>query len=166
MKFPLFLKRIRNYKYLKISKTIFLLGMIILLLTVGVDHPSKKGQANIPIIKTIWGDSTQRYEGLNYQDLPEFEHYNFLITTSDNSKENIEKIARKIKEEECRKKCNIVIWDDRKAYDLDKERSTQSSESMIEEWDKANQGYIAEHLIGILEYRNEKFSYYPLKRYR
>ena len=115
-----------------------------------------------------------------------FENLNVLIKVNSYKKEDIEKIAFKIKDEYADfapDNCNLDLWDDKKAYELYLEQQkyyTDSFDQLMEEfertrkpigerhqqlkekWDKKNYPFIADHNVGSIMLGNV-FSYYQLQ---
>lgn len=68
----------------------------------------------------------------------------------------------------CKKKCNISLYDDKKAYDLDTEYTNKmlSYDVTVEEreaWKKKNTVFLADHLVATAGYSFGPYSEYPLK---
>lgn len=104
------------------------------------------------------------YEKLSYKDNGNVENFSYLYTGSDKSKENLEKISREIKSKECKKQCNISLFDDKKAFELDQNYSKLTSQAEINSWKEKNYVFVAEHLLGYLEFEGDgTFIYFPYK---
>lgn len=133
------------------------------------------------IIEILKHDKNEARESEN-----NFENLYVLIKVNSYKKEDIEKIAFKIKDEYADfapNNCNLDLWDDKKAYELYLEQQkyyTDSFDELMEEfkrtrkpigekhqqlkekWDKKNYPFIADHNIGSIMLGNV-FAYYQLQ---
>ena len=109
------------------------------------------------------------YEKLKYEDVGNVENLAFLYTGTDKSKEYLENIAKEIKSNECKKPCNVDLYDDKSAFDLQQQYdqmmgSFDTKQSELDSWKKKNYVFVADHLLGYLEFSDEAyFNYYPYK---
>lgn len=109
------------------------------------------------------------YERLSYKDAGNVENLAFLYTGTDKSKEYLENIAKEIKSNECKKPCNVELYDDKSAFDLQQQYdqmmgSFDTKQSELDSWKKKNYVFVADHLLGYLEFSNEGyFNYYPYR---
>lgn len=101
------------------------------------------------------------YETVDRQDSQTTENHYYLLKTSDLSEENIQRIARQIKQKECKKQCNLFLYDDEQAAQLDMAYNQLTTSEAMTDWKESNYVYVAEHNIG--QVINDEFSYYPLK---
>lgn len=108
-------------------------------------------------------EAKPQYEKVNYENNPTVENFWYLYSGADKTKETIEKIAKEIKEKECKKPCNISIYDDKKAVDLDLEYQKTRDMAEATNWKEKNYVFVADHLLGFQEFGTDTFAYYPYK---
>jgi hypothetical protein len=103
------------------------------------------------------------------------QNFYFLISTIDTSKSGLTEIARVLKEQNCKIKCNIDMYDDKRAYLLSMEKDSidicwnmQLSQNEItlkqykekfDEWNAKNYCYLANHHLGRFTYDNYFWPY-------
>ncbi len=148
------------------------------------DGNKKSPDANditFKIIEILKHDKNEARESEN-----NFENLYVLVKVSSYKKEDIEKIAFKIKDDYADfapNNCNLDLWDDKKAYELYLEQQKYYTESfdelmrefertrkpigekhqqLKEKWDKKNYPFIADHNIGSIMLGNV-FNYYQLQ---
>ena len=97
------------------------------------------------------------------------ENFDILISASDIN--NAETIAKDVLNNRCTTKCNIGIWDDKKAWQIESNNELEIATSawtneQFEAWEKQNYVYIADHLIGWIEFESETYLSYPYKDLR
>jgi hypothetical protein len=105
------------------------------------------------------------YEKLGYENLKTVENFSYLYIGADKTKETIEKTIREIRVGECKKLCNISLYDEKKAAELDGEylKGVFTPEEK-RAWEEKNYVYVADHFVGYLEFEGDGiFSYYPYK---
>lgn len=78
-----------------------------------------------------------------------------------------EAIAMEVKAS-CKKPCNINVYDDQKAYDLESQYNkmmgdTSTQPNDLQTWKKTNYVYVADHLVGAVEFETGTFDQYPYK---
>lgn len=105
----------------------------------------------------------EEVQKLGYEESKTVENFFYLFLGNEKSKENLERIAKDIKTKECKKPCNISLFDDKRAYELDRERSNLTTKEAIDAWNNKDYIYVAEHLLGQLTFDTDTFLYYPLK---
>lgn len=98
---------------------------------------------------------------LNYENRPTVENYAFLFTGTDKSESHLKEVLQQIKEEKCKKQCNVDLYDDKQAYELDKQYRDLGSLEEMTEWKNKNYVFVADHLVGDIMF--DEFSYYPMK---
>lgn len=104
-------------------------------------------------------------------------NYKILDRTNTSSVENIsvlvspdingEKVAKEVKKT-CRKPCNISIYDNEKAFELQEEYDTKAGDSStdlswFDEWKKNNYVFVADHQIGYMMFESDDYDEYPLR---
>ena len=108
---------------------------------------------------------------------PAFE-YEILARIEDNADENIsvlikpgeanpQGIAEEV-QKSCKKKCNVTLFDDKKAFELDAEYTNKMMSYDVtvaerEAWKKKNTVFLADHLVATVGYSFGPYSEYPLK---
>ncbi len=108
-------------------------------------------------------ETKPQYERVSYENNPTVENFWYLYSGTDKTKETIERIAKEIKEKQCKKPCNISIYDDKKAVDLDLDYNKIRDMAESTKWKEKNYVYVADHLLGFLEFSTNMFAYYPYK---
>lgn len=107
---------------------------------------------------------TDLYEKISYDSSGIVENIYYLYLGSDKSEKAIDKLARDLKSKDCKKQCNISIYDDRSAINLDLAYKKLTSLEEQNNWKEKNYIYVADHLLGFLEFEgNGIFFYYPYK---
>lgn len=108
--------------------------------------------------------SQYQYEVLSKRDNGNVENVDVLVTSGET---NGQAIALKVKKT-CKKQCNINIYDDKKAFELQTQydemmdsSSTQPSDLQV--WKKANYVFVGDHLIGYMEFSADAYDEYPYK---
>lgn len=117
-------------------------------------------------IKDIKLKPDEQLTQLGYEKLKTVENYYLLIKTDDLSKENIEVVAKKIKGTVCSMPCNISIYDDPRAYEIEQEKNKLTNLEKYQEaiaLEQKNQQFLAEHIVGFLGFDGDIFLYFPNK---
>lgn len=107
------------------------------------------------------------------------ENFDFLVATDDLSEENLLQIAQNVKSENCSKDCNLWFYDDESAYKLQKEfeglevewreemingqLTAEGLQTNIDNWNKENYIFVADHYLGFLSFDSDFFWLYPYK---
>lgn len=104
------------------------------------------------------------YQVLSRQDNKTVENIAVLISSGDM---NAEAIAMEVKKT-CKKPCNIDVYDDQKAYDLNAQYDKMMGESTTQPedltaWKQANYAYVGDHLIGSVDFETGSFNDYPFR---
>lgn len=123
--------------------------------------------------------SAYTYEVLKNTNTGAVQNFDVFVTTEDKSKSNVQKIANGLRKKLCSKNCNISIYDDKKAWKLEREYDDleyslgkqvslgQISQSKfrkkMDDWDKKNYCFMAEHMLGFLSFESEAVFYYMFK---
>ncbi|MBI5356671.1 hypothetical protein HZB78_03585 [Candidatus Collierbacteria bacterium] len=103
------------------------------------------------------------YEKLSHEKSETTENFSFLVKVEDKSAKNLKRLALEIKSKECKMSCNISLFDDRRAAELDGEYKRLNTIEEQNGWKERNYIYVADHLAGFLEFSSETFSYYPYR---
>lgn len=137
-------------KFLKIIGIIFLVTIVLSLVFGG----SKKS------------DTTQKYK---YEELARVENKNdesvsVLISSNETDPEGLAKEVQKT----CKKQCNISLFDDKKAYELDAEYTKMTSNldtnpNDVKKWKEDNYVFVGDHLVGQVGYSFGDYNDYPLR---
>ena len=108
--------------------------------------------------------SQYQYEVLSKRDNGNVENIDVLVTSGET---NGQAIALEVKKT-CKKLCNINIYDDKKAFELQTQydemmdnSSTQPSD--LQAWKKTNYVFVGDHLIGYMEFSSDTYDEYPYK---
>lgn len=109
--------------------------------------------------------SKVNYSVASHEDVGNVENYWLLIETQDKSKVNLERFAKDFKKDKCKKDCNVSLYDDKKAVDLDIEYYQKLTTIEAQnEWKKKNYVYVADHLLGYLMFgKDPYYSEYPYR---
>ncbi|MFZ5437468.1 MAG: hypothetical protein ACOZAK_00195 [Patescibacteria group bacterium] len=106
---------------------------------------------------------TADYQELARKDVGTVENISVLIATDAS---NPESIANEVKRT-CKKQCNINLYDDKKAFELqdqyDQLISRQAEPSQLDAWKKENYIYVADHFIGYMEFSTGAYDDFPYK---
>ena len=115
-------------------------------------HPTTVSQATTSpqTYKKVAGDSDKSGDNLRY-----------LLTESGLSETDVKAIAEAIQRNECKKQCNIYLFDDQKAAELDIAYSKLSDSSAMTKWKAENYFFVAKHNAGQLVFGD--YTHYPLK---
>lgn len=81
--------------------------------------------------------------------------------------QNPKAIAEEV-QKSCKRQCNITLFDDKKAFELDTEYTNKMMSYDItvaerEDWKKKNTVFLADHLVATVGYSFGDYSEYPLK---
>lgn len=143
-----------------------------LLLLIGIVTSSKNSSAPQPT-----SQPEQKQEVAQASPTPKLE-YEILARVEDKTDENISVLIKTgetnpkgIAEEvqkSCKKKCNITLYDDKKAYELDSEYTNKMMSYDVtvaqrEAWKKKNTVFLADHLVATVGYSFGDYSEYPMK---
>lgn len=143
-----------------------------LLLLIGIATSSKNSSAPQTTIQP-----EQKQEVAQASPAPKLE-YEILARVEDKADENISVLIKAgetnpkgIAEEvqkSCKKKCNITLFDDKKAYELDSEYTNKMMSYDVtvaqrEAWKKKNTVFLADHLVATVGYSFGDYSEYPMK---
>jgi len=143
-----------------------------LLLLIVIATSSKNGSAPQPT-----SQPEQKQEVAHASPTPKLE-YEILARVEDKTDENISVLIKAgetnpkgIAEEvqkSCKKKCNVTLFDDKKAYELDSEYTNKMMSYDVtvaqrEAWKKKNTEFLADHLVATVGYSFGDYSEYPMK---
>lgn len=150
------------------KKVSLIIGAILLLLIAITTASQNKStpQQNSQQVETLESSPTPKleYEIIARVDGKLDENISVLIKQGET---NPRGIAEEV-QESCKKKCNITLFDDKKAYELDSEYTNQMmtyevSVAEREAWKKENTVFLAEHLVATVGYSFGEYSEYPMK---
>jgi hypothetical protein len=113
-------------------------------------------------------DSTIETKRLSYEVVKKesnsaVENYKVLISVGEDGKA----VATEVRKS-CGKPCNISVFDDRKALDLQIEYDTMMGDvstpvSAPQDWKNKNYVFVADHLVGAIDFDSDEWSKYPYK---
>lgn len=103
------------------------------------------------------------YEVLDKNENKVVENYKVLIKPGDNGKE----IAMEVKKE-CKKPCNISIFDNKDALLFEKQYDDMMGNldtlpEELQEWKKKHYIFVADHLVGYVDFESGEYEEYPYK---
>jgi hypothetical protein len=124
------------------------------------DNQPESKQVNIvsptPIV-------TFEYEILSRVEGKSDENISVLIKPGETNPKGLAEEVQK----SCKKQCNISLFDDKKAFELDAEYTNMLSYEFTvadrEAWKKKNTVFLADHLVATFGYTFGPYSEYPLK---
>lgn len=97
------------------------------------------------------------------------ENLDVLISPADAP--SSETIAKDVLKNHCTVKCNISIWDNKRAMELERSNEKDLTVSnwtneQFEAWEKQNYVFIADHLVGNVDFTDQSYYSYPYKDWR
>ena len=103
------------------------------------------------------------YEIVDKKDNGNVENYKVLIKTGYDAKATIVEVKK-----ECKKPCNIDIYDDRQALVLQKEYDAMmgtlnTKPQDLQTWKQKNYVFVADHLVGYVSFDTGDYQEYPYK---
>jgi len=104
------------------------------------------------------------YEILDRNENKTVENYMVLIKPGDDGKA----IALEV-QKECKKSCNIDIFDDKEALGLQKQyddmmKTLNTTPEELQAWKEKNYVFVADHLVGLINFETpEEYNEYPFK---
>lgn len=106
------------------------------------------------------GTDKPLYEKFSYQEMATVENHVFIYYGQDKSEKYLENLTRQIKMDVCIKPCNIALFDDKKAAELDAQMRTITNEVSEKEWKRKNYVFVADHLPAYLEFEGDGIFFY------
>ena len=152
---------LKSKKFWVVAGVILLLGMIGTATSTS-NKTAQSGQQ--PSATEAPVASKYSYQVLSRQENKTVENIAVLISSSDT---NAEAIAMDVKKT-CKKPCNIDVYDDQKAYDLNAHYDKLMGESTTQPedltaWKQANYVYVGDHLVGSVDFETGSFNDYPFR---
>lgn len=114
-------------------------------------------------------DLAEEYELLGRDNSSTVDNLYYLVPASMTSEDKATAIAQALATKECNKPCNVSLFDDRQAYELDREyakltNNPQTTPEDIQQWRSKNYVFLADHSIGYTSFdAPDVFWHYPLK---
>lgn len=153
----------------KIMKWVGIAFAVIIVISIIGSAGSNSGSENTsatssPAEQTTEQESAFDYEILSRKEEKTVENISVLIQPGETQGEAI---ANEIKTT-CKKPCNISLYDDRKAFDLQTDYDNMMGESSttvddLEAWKKQNYVFVADHHTGYMDFDTETYSDYPFR---
>lgn len=103
------------------------------------------------------------YEIVSKEELKLVDNYWLLIKSQDKSTATLEPFTKEFKKQNCKKDCNISLYDDKKAVDLDLAYSKIRDMAEANTWKEKNYIYVADHLVGYMAFGGDFYNDYPYK---
>ncbi len=162
-------KQIRANSWKQAKTTLIVVGVILLILA-GIAALGSSGSST----DSVSGDQptqqaqTQKdqyqYEVLSKRDNGNVENVDVLVTPGET---NGQAIALEVKKT-CKKQCNINIYDDKKAFELQTQYdemmvSSSTQPSDLQTWKEKYYVFVADHLIGYMEFSADAYDEYPYR---
>ncbi len=155
------------------SKKLWIIGIAVILVMGLIGAVIEKTSPSTPTATTQQAQtqaqpttSTQKYsyKVLSRVENKTVENIDVLVQPGD---ANAEAIAMEVKAT-CKKPCNIDVYDDQKAYDLESQYNkmmgdTSTQPNDLQTWKKTNYVYVADHLVGAVEFETGAFDQYPYR---
>jgi len=86
----------------------------------------------------------------------------FLYKGSDKTEITMATVAHGLRDKYCVSPCIINIYDDKTAFEKDIQRVTITSNVVMENWNRQNYVFVADHYLGYLDaVQDAQFVYYP-----
>lgn len=134
----------------KVFKWIGILFVAFIVLTIIIGSKGSQDKAK--------QENTKAYEILSQEELSNVENYNLLVKNSSEAKSSAEVVKKS-----CKKACNIAVYDDKKAYDLEMEYKKLTDQKEIDAWKKTNYIFVADHLVGSIDFETGTYKEYPYR---
>lgn len=103
--------------------------------------------------------SAPNYEIVKVDPRATVTNYSVLVAAGTDAKGVAEDVKKKCTD----KPCNISVYDDRKALELDEQYKTLSTSGEMEAWKKQHYVYVADHLLGWIDFSTGTYQEYPNK---
>lgn len=118
---------------------------------------------NAEIVETSQAPVQTKYRELSRKENKTVENIAVLI----NPNESAQMISSDIKST-CKKPCNIDVYDDQKAYDLYSQYDSMMGDIStnpedLTKWKQENYVYVADHLVGSIDFETGSFTEYPFR---
>lgn len=114
--------------------------------------------------QVVTTDNSANYELLGSNSLSNVENYYYLYKGDDVSVNKMQEVSIELRAKNCKKACNISIYDDKRAYEIDMDYFKLTDPSEQEQWKKDNYVYVANHLLEwVPAGKVNDFMYYPYK---
>ncbi len=93
------------------------------------------------------------------------ENFEFLMKGTPRNDAAISDLVKKAKSENCTRSCNVYLYNDEEAANLDYINSFTSEVdgTKYEQWMKDHYSFIADHLVASIEFTGDKVNMYPYK---
>lgn len=144
-------------------------GGLLLVVVLGLIGMSNSNSQTQPEKQEVVAEATPSKPAFEYETLARVEGktdetISVLIKPGEQNPKGIAEEVQK----SCKKKCNITLFDDKKAYELDSEYTNKMMTYEVtvaerEAWKKKNTVFLADHLVATVGYSFGDYSEYPLK---
>lgn len=105
----------------------------------------------------------KQYEVLSRKDNGNVENISILVSVASSGE-----VSAKDVKKTCKKQCNIDVYDDKKAYDLNAQydqmmglSTTQSSD--LTAWKEKNYVFVGDHYVGSIMFEDDSYNDYPFR---
>lgn len=140
------------------------IALIVFLKNLSTPHPllfSQNTPSQDAVSTPLLGTS---YYEIDRRHVKGLDNYYLMYTASDHSQAVLQQTAENIATMYCKTTCTLNFYDNLKAYQIDKERETITDTNIMEEWNRKNYVFVADHYLGYFTSGgNVAFSYYPYK---
>ena len=163
----IFKKEVPSRKYIlsRIGGATLLVFIFLVILTPSAEEKiEKKSNDSLEVVDKFEKneEETNSYTVVNKEELVFVENHWIVVESLSNLESNLENLAKQYKEENCKKDCNVSVFDDKRAADLDFQYGKISDPKDLEEWKEKNYVFVADHLLAFLDFNNN-FLHFPLK---
>lgn len=91
------------------------------------------------------------------------DNYYVIVENKEYGKEEAQSAKRR-----CKKPCNVWVYDDYKAYSLQREYDRMmgnlaTEKATLDEWKKTNLVYVADHMVGQITFDDGEYREFPLR---
>lgn len=107
-------------------------------------------------------DKDLDYEVVGSEELSTVENY-WVLVKSGQTKEALEDFIREFKKDKCKKPCNVSLYDEKRAAELDIEYKKLTTMEAQNSWKEKNYIYVADHLVGWMSFDSDSYWEYPYK---
>lgn len=150
------------------KKTKIIIGVVIVIFVLSIMGAAGDNKKTEPA-----PTQTARQEAAQEQKVPEEKpEYQIAFRDENNRVENYEllitpgadgKAAALDVKKQCKKPCNIYVYDDSKAQKLEREYADISDADSTTAWKKKNYVYVADHLVGSIDFETGEWQGYPYR---
>lgn len=151
------MKKLFKNKWIKYS----IIAFVALIIIAGISGGNDNQQTTTD--QTQEAVQSTQYEIVVNEDNSNVQNIDALLLSTDTSEGSVTNDIAEIKENECKKRCNISLFDNKEALELDGEYRTLTDSDEMTAWKAEHYDFVADHLLGYMMVDNETVDYYPYK---